>query len=134
MTDQNVRPVPSAEFSDVNPDLPATTTPQEDADYKAWLAEREAAKPVEKKSNTVDTGRSDAPTEAVKSEVRVQEVQEDEVPQSYVWLPNGKVLLVNDEDLPVHSGKGAENGFWESEGKVYQIAFVFPRETTIKEN
>lgn len=109
-------------------------TPELDSDYQAWLAEREAAKPVQKESTTVETNRANAPTEATKSQVRTQEVEDDQVPQSYVWLVNGEVLLANDEDLPPHSGKGAELGYWEKDGKVFPIVAVYPVEVTLKES
>jgi hypothetical protein len=107
---------------------------ESNSDYQAWLAEREAAKPVAKDSTSVDTNRGSAPTQTSKSEVRVQEVAEDEVPQSYVWLPNGEVLLVDDVDLPAPAGNQTLSGHWEKDGKVYDIVAVYPRETTIREN
>lgn len=109
-------------------------TPQEDADYQAWLAQKEADKPVQKKSTTVDSGRPTAPKEASKSEIRPQIVEEEAEPQSYVWLNNGEVLLADNADLPAHSGLGAELGYWEKDGKVFSIVAVYPKEITIKEN
>jgi hypothetical protein len=114
-------------------------------EYLKWKTSQESKsdeKPVEtyKPEETAayapsaPSGRKVAPSEPSKSEVRTQEVPEDEVPQSYVWLGNGEVLLVNDEDLPSHSGRGAENGYWEKDGKVYAVVAVYPKETTIKEN
>jgi hypothetical protein len=87
----------------------------------------------ETSSETVSTNRTAAPTQASKSEVRTQTVDEEEEPQSYVWLPNGEVLLVNDEDLPGVAGNQAQQGHWEKDGKVYTIVAVYPKETTIKE-
>jgi hypothetical protein len=88
---------------------------------------------TEKQADTVKTGRNAAPTTASKSEVRPQEVPEDVVEQSYVWLVNGEVLLCDNADLPGHAGLGAELGYWEKDGKVYGIVGVYPAETTIKE-
>lgn len=106
---------------------------ENDSAYQQWLAEREASKPVQKESTTVETNRANAPTETTKSQVRVQEVEDDVVPKSYVWLVNGEVLLANNEDLPTHSGKGAELGYWEKDGKVFPIVAVHPIEVTLKE-
>lgn len=111
----------------VDPATPADS----DSEYQQWLRDREAAKPKPKESTAVSTGRESVPTEPVKSEVRVQEVEDDTVPQSYVWLPNGEVLLVNDEDLPGAAGVQNAYGHWEKDGKVYDIAFVFPKEYTL---
>lgn len=110
----------------------------EDADrreFEAWKAQRGNDKPAESSvySPTAPSGRKVAPTEPSKSEARTPEAEEEEKPQSYVWLVNGEVLLVNDEDLPGHAGHGAENGYWEKDGKVFQIVNVYPRETVIKE-
>lgn len=119
-------------------ETPSDTAPQtvelDNADYQAWLAEREAAKPVAKDSASVDTGRAAAPTQTSKSEVRTQSVIEEATPQSYVWLPNGAVLLVDDVDLPAPAGNQTPFGHWEMDGKVFDIVAVYPCEFTIKEN
>lgn len=59
-------------------------------------------------------------------------VEEEPEPQSYIWLADGSVERVLDEDLPGHAGVGAENGHWERDGKVYQIVAVYPVEIELK--
>lgn len=105
-------------------------------EFEAWKAQRGNEKPEETASYspTAPSGRKVAPSEPSKSEVRTQEVPEEENPQSYVWLANGEVLLVNNEDLPSHAGRGAEYGYWEKDGKVFSIVAVHPREITIQES
>lgn len=115
-------------------DSPRANTPEENSDYQEWLREREANKPVEKSAKTVDSGRSAAPTKASKSEAPEPVVEEDEVPQSYVWLANGEVLLADDEDLPGNAGHGAYHGYWQRDGKVHTVVAVYPVETTLKES
>jgi len=79
-------------------------------------------------------GRSVAPTETVKQDK--PEVVEDAnaKPQSYVWLADGSVLRVNDEDLPGASGAQCPNGHWQRGNNVYEIAFIFPTESVVKES
>lgn len=113
-------------------------TPAEDrdrAEFEAWKARQNTSpdqhgefddKPV---GDKVSTGRM-VPTEATKSEAVADKPKEEEKPQSYVWLPNGEIRLVNDEDLPGHAGIEAQNGLWEEDGKVYNIVAVYPKEFT----
>jgi len=84
------------------------------------------------KSTSVSTGRT-APTEATKSQVKVVEVDEDAIPQSYVWLANGDVKLCNDEDLPGTAGSGNPFGHWIEDGKVFQVVAVYPKEEKAEE-
>jgi hypothetical protein len=132
----NDREAPAQTQGDSPRDNPPDMSYQEYLDWRSRNAAQTDEKPTETAaySPSAPSGRRVAPTEPSKSEVRVQEVPEDEKPQSYVWLVNGEVLLVDNEDLPVHSGLGAENGYWEKDGKVYLIVNVYPKETTIKEN
>ena len=85
-------------------------------------------------NRTVNTGRSAAPTTASKSEAVKPEPKEEEKPQSYVWLGNGEVLLVNDEDLPENAGHGAGYGYWEKDGKVHKVVAVHEKEITKEKN
>lgn len=124
-------PVLFSDTSETTVNEPKAPAAPVDKDYQQWLAEREASKPVQKDSTVVENSRSTAPTEASKSEVRTTQVEDDVVPQSYVWLPDGQVLLVNDEDLPGTAGVQNAYGHWEKDGKVYDIAFVFPKEFTL---
>lgn len=70
-------------------------------------------------------GRS-VPTEPVKSESPARKQEEEIIPQSYVWLANGQVLLVNDEDVP--PGPSGGFGHFQRGGMVHQIVAVYPRE------
>lgn len=76
----------------------------------------------------VDTGRETAPTDTVKQERPVRKAEEDVKPQSYVWLANGVVRRVFDEDLPGASGSANPFGHWQESGKVYQVVGVYPVE------
>jgi hypothetical protein len=78
------------------------------------------------------TGRKVAPTESVKQDLPTRDESEDETPQSYVWLANGEVLRVDDEDLPTGGGTGAPHGFWQTGNKVHQVVGVYPVESTLK--
>lgn len=80
----------------------------------------------EKAQKTVTTGRGAAPTTTSKSEAKSRVQDEETIPQSYVWLANGEVLLVNDEDLPGASGAHNPHGHWEKDGTVYQVVAVYP--------
>lgn len=83
--------------------------------------EKATAKPVA-------TKRAVAPTKASKSEAPKRTVEEETIPQSYVWLANGEVLRANDEDLPGHAGNAHPHGFWQKNGQVYTIVGIYPVE------
>lgn len=85
-------------------------------------------------SETVNTGRQTAPTEATKPEQPKAVVQEDARPQSYVWLANGDVKRCFDEDLPGGAGNANQHGFWQENGKVYQIVGIYPVEDNAEGN
>jgi membrane protein involved in colicin uptake len=48
------------------------------------------------------------------------------VDESYVWLANGDVLRVKNEDIP--QGGHLTNGHWQRGDKVYQVVGVYPVE------
>lgn len=87
----------------------------------------------DKQAQTVSTGRSAAPQETSKSEAPKRKVEEDKVPQSYVWLANGEVLRANDEDLPGSAGHMNPHGYWQKDGSVYLIVAVYPCEDKAEE-
>ena len=76
-------------------------------------------------AKAVSTGRTTAPKEASKSEAPTRSEVVERTPQSYVWLANGEVLLVNDEDLPGSSGAQNPHGHWQKDGKVYEIVGIY---------
>src|SRR3954451_9355876 len=81
--------------------------------------EPEIQQPVDPKPadpKPVSTGRRAAPTEATKSQVKTREAEEDNTPQSYVWLANGEVVLANNEDLPGAAGVNNPYGHWIKDG------------------
>lgn len=88
-------------------------------------------------SKPVSTGRDSAPTESVKQDRPVKVEEEEVIPQSYVWLANGNVLLVDDENLPGTAGPDNLFGFWHENvdggTKVHQIVNVYPVEITVGE-
>lgn len=96
--------------------------------YEEWKRSREEEKPVEVE-HTKSSGSRSVPTEATKSEAKPQQTEEDVIPQSYVWLANGEVLLANNEDIPQPAGHGAWHGYWEKDGLVHTIVAVHPKET-----
>lgn len=89
--------------------------------------------PMKVDPEAVSTGRKAAPTETSKSEVKVKAPEEDETPQSYVWLANGEVLLVNDEDLPGAAGSDNPHGHWVKDGNVFQVVAVYAKEEKAEE-
>jgi hypothetical protein len=106
-------PVTKPEFSNAKPDdvKPDDVKPDETPNDRA---------------KTVAAGRT-ASAETVKQDL--PEVKEDPNanPASYVWLANGEVLRVNDEDLPA-GGHGAQHGFWQKDGSAHTIVGVYPVE------
>lgn len=73
-----------------------------------------------------------APTKLSKSDAPKPKVVEEDKPQSYVWLADGRVLRANDEDLPGPAGHGNAHGHWQDGDKVYQIVAVYPVEIDVK--
>jgi hypothetical protein len=117
-------------------DSPRETVPDDYAAYQQWRdnqytpAEPDQHGEFDKPAGSkVSTGRT-APTTASKSEAVADKPKEEEKAQSYVWLPNGEIRLVKDEDLPGHAGVQAQNGLWEEDGKVFNIVAVYPKEFT----
>lgn len=53
-------------------------------------------------------------------------VVEDTPAQYFVWLSNGDVETVDAADLPGHAGAQAPNGYFEKDGKVYDVVHVYP--------
>lgn len=80
-----------------------------------------------------DVTAREVPTEAVKQDLPKSNEAEVKEPQSYVWLANGQVLLVNDADLPGASGVNDPYGHWQTGNKVFQIVGVYPTEVTVGE-
>jgi hypothetical protein len=87
-------------------------------------APEESVKPKTSKSE----GSRSVPTSTSKSEAPEPKVAEEVTPQSYVWLANGEVLLVENEDLPGGSGAANVHGHWQKDGKVFEIVAVYPAE------
>ena len=85
-------------------------------------------------ASAVNTGRTAAPTEAVKQDRPEPKADVNATPQSYVWLADGNVLRVNDEDLPGASGAGNPHGHWQKENKVYEIVGIYPVESVVEES
>lgn len=73
-----------------------------------------------------------SPTKTSKSDAPKPEPKEEDKPQSYVWLNDGQVLRVDDEDLPGSAGHGNAHGHWQIGNKVYNIVSVYPVETTLE--
>jgi hypothetical protein len=65
------------------------------------------------------TSRSEAPRTAV---------VEKPVQHFYVWLANGDIERVAEEDLPTGSGTNAPQGFWQKNGKVLMVVGIHPIE------
>lgn len=55
-----------------------------------------------------------------------EEIVTDAATQSYVWLADGSVLRVKNEDIP--AGGHLTMGHWQRGDKVYQIVGVYPVE------
>lgn len=77
--------------------------------------------------------RNEPSAEPVKQDLPVREDKPEQVPQSYVWLADGSVLRVNDEDLPGASGAQNPFGHWQRGNKVYEVVGVYPAESTVEE-
>lgn len=50
----------------------------------------------------------------------------------YVWLADGSVIRVKEDDLPGSAGAGAPLGHWQRDNNVYQIVAVYPVEDVVK--
>jgi hypothetical protein len=125
-----------------------STDTQSYADYLKWRDDQRAdssnhtesdrlgadVNKTETDKRAVDTARPTAPKTAVKQDLPEKTTVEEETPQSYVWLANGQVLLVDDEDLPGHAGGTAQHGFWQQGDKVHSIVGVYAKEITVKGN
>jgi hypothetical protein len=109
--------------------------PSQYEEFLAWKRQQAATDfgPDERKADVVSTGRK-VPTETSKSEAPAPKVEEDVIPQSYVWLANGEIVKANDEDLPGHAGAGNPHGFWQKDGKVHTIVGVYPVELNAEGN
>jgi len=84
--------------------------------------------------SAVKTGRDAPSTESVTQDKPETKADEVKVPQSYVWLNNGEVLRVNDEDLPGASGAQNAFGHWQRGNKVYTVVAVHPVEDVLEGN
>jgi hypothetical protein len=83
--------------------------------------------------DVVSKSSRNVPTESVKQDRPVQEEEENLTLQSYVWLANGEVLLVDDEDAPTPSGgTNAPYGHWQRGNQVHTVIGVYPAEITVK--
>jgi len=78
----------------------------------------EKAKVVNAPRNTGDVSKQDKPA--------APDPDEGVVNQSYVWLADGSVLRVENEDLP--PGGHQSLGHWQRGDKVYQVVGVYPVE------
>lgn len=118
---------------------------QADADAKAAADKATADKAAADKVNadaaakneaasTVDSGREAPSTDAVKQDRPEPKVDKNATPQSYVWLADGSVLRVNNEDLPGASGTANPYGHWQRGNKVYEIVSIHGVESEIEEN
>lgn len=68
--------------------------------------------------NTGEVSKQDKPT--------APDPEQGVVNQSYVWLADGSVLRVENDDLP--QGGHQTMGHWQRGDKVYQIVGVYPVE------
>lgn len=116
---------------------------RERQEFEEWKRARAEATDVEpdqhgqfddKPKPNTSAGSRQVPTETSKSEAVTEVPVEDENPQSYVWLANGEVLLVNNEDLPTSAGHRNSYGYWEKDGNVHTIVDVHPKEVKKKES
>jgi len=124
--------------------MPVTETVEEKAEREA--AEKAAiekaaadkasadAAAANEKAAKVNTGRRAPTTEAVKQDRPEPKSTEDDKPQSYVWLTDGSVVRVNDEDLPGASGAQNPLGHWQRGNNVYEVVGVYPVESVVKES
>jgi hypothetical protein len=62
------------------------------------------------------------------------EVKEDPNanPQFFVWLANGEILRVDEEDVPTASGSNAPFGHWQRGNDVHHVVGVYPAEVTVE--
>jgi hypothetical protein len=107
--------------NDAVPEVKPPTRPEEPTETTA-------------KMETVATGRTAPSNEPVKQDRPEPKVDKDAVPQSYVWLADGSVIRVNNEDLPGASSTFMPNGHWQRDDKVYEIVGIYPVESVVEEN
>jgi hypothetical protein len=93
--------------------------------------------PGVKTADTPDVETADDKASVVKASKGTEKVSKQDKPkaadpdaglvtQSYVWLANGDVLRVENEDLPL--GGHQTLGHWQRGDKVYQIVGIYPVE------
>ena len=90
--------------------------------------------PKETTPKATEVSKSKATAEPVKQDRPEPKVQEEIKPQSYVWLADGSVLRVNDEDLPGASGAANPHGHWQTGNKVFEIVGIYPTESVVEDN
>lgn len=89
---------------------------------------------TEPEVKAVETNRAAPTAEAQTQDKPVAKEDPNAVPQSYVWLADGSVLRVNNEDLPGASGAQDAFGHWQRGNKVYSIVAVHPVEDVVEES
>lgn len=114
--------------------MPVKNSPTETAKPEApkvEFSETKETPPVAPTPPADDVSREEvAPTEISKPDRPAKVEEEDDKPQSYVWLANGTVKRCYNEDLPQNGG--LDLGHWDEGSSVHQIVFVFPVEETVK--
>lgn len=146
MTQSPLFVAPTAENTDASVNTPDPSNDQDYADYQAWKRSRdlnaEPTTPVEASDESAYTPAPPAqPTRQgrgwqggdLAKPAPKPVVEEEQTPQSYIWLADGSVERVEDADLPGRAGSNAEWGHWEKDGKVHTIVGVYPVEYEIKE-
>ena|ERR1700733_12598666 len=97
--------------------------------------------PVNKDPKPEDVQPSNEPQQITREAPSTEPVKQDRpepkedpnaVPQSYVWLADGSVLRVNNEDLPGASGAANAHGHWQRGNKVYEIVGIHPVEDVVE--